>query len=501
MSTLDKLRAKFAKSILTPSAYGYFWEGANQSRNRSYQSVQAVDADATNVAWVRTSLLSHARRLDVNVGFVRGVKRDLQMFSLGAGGLTPKSLSKDNAWAAAADAYFEQWSKVCDVTNRFTFRDVQYLSLGSVVVDGDHGVALTETKTGFPKIQFIEGHQIGNEGATSDPLLIDGVRVDDFGTPQKYRVFSKDDPTKAKEIDAAAFVHIYEPDRYTAHRGMSAFGPVMNHLRDLEDWLSYAKTREKHDAALIGWRTAINGTVGQSAWDQSLNSANAATDPTLEQMLAGQIPTMKPGEGYNFHNNTRPSVEAMNFIAYLESDVLEAVGLPTNWKNLHKEGGATLRAALIRAQYRFLVLQGLIADRLCTRVRNWVVAKAAKRGDIGKLPEDWWQVMWRGPAHLTADIAKVNKENREDLKMGIRTLEQDAAEAGDNWVEIRDQCQVECDDLLIRAKAMATKHGIPMTMAIELLSQRSPNPQSLTPAANPEPEEPEDAEEPEDKKP
>ena len=75
--------------------------------------------------------------------------------------------------------------------------------------------------------------------------------------------------------------------------------------------------------------------------------------------------------------------------------------------------------------------------------------------------------------------------------LGVRTLEQDAAEAGDNWVEIRDQVQAEADDLLTRAKALSEKHDIPLPMAIELLSQRSPNPVSLTGSnTQPEPDEP-----------
>ena len=488
---LDKLRARAAKAILTPAAYGYFYEGANITRNRSYQIIRAQDADKTAVPFVRTSLLSHARRIVANVGFAKGLIRECQMFSLGAGGLNCKSLSADNDWAKQADDYFAQWCKVCDVTGRFTFRDLQYLSLAAVLVDGDHGIILTETAKGFPKIQFIEGHQFGNDGASADDTLIDGVRVNDLGAPLAYRIFNPANIKDAREIDTAAFVHVFEPDRYTGHRGISAFGPVINTLRDLEDWLSYAKTREKHDAALIGWRVAINGSVAQTAWDQSLNSTNDSLAPTLEQMLAGTLPTVRPGEGYEFHNNTRPSRESMEFISYLESDVLECLGLPTNWKNLHKEGGATLRAALIRAQYRFLVMQNLVAERFCTRVRNWVVAKAAKRGDIPPIPSDWWQHIWRGPAHLTADVAKVNKENREDIKMGVRTLEQDAAEAGDNWVEIRDQVQAEADDLLTRAKALSDKHDIPLPMAIELLSQRSPNPVSLTGSnTQPEPDEP-----------
>lgn len=476
---LHKLRARAAKAILTPRAYGYFYEGANITRNRSYQMVRAQDADKTAVPFVRTSLLSHARRIVANVGFAKGLVRDCQMFSLGATGLTCKSLSADNAWAKQADDYFAQWCKVCDVSNRFTFRDLQYLSLAAVLVDGDHGVILTETAKGFPKIQFIEGHQFGNDGADTDDRLVDGVRINENGAPLAYRLFNPADLKSAREIDSAAFVHVFEPDRYTGHRGISAFGSVINTLRDLEDWLSYAKTREKHDAALIGWRTAINGTPGQSAWDAQLNASGDPLAPTLEQMLGGTLPTVRPGEGYQFHNNTRPSRESMEFISYLESDVLECLGLPANWKNLHKEGGATLRAALIRAQYRFLVLQNIVADRFCCRVRNWVVAKAAKRGDLPPIPSDWWQHIWRGPAHLTADIAKVNKENREDIKMGLRTLEQDASEAGDNWVEIRDQIELETCDLLDRAKRLSEQHDIPLAAAIELLSQRSPNPQTL----------------------
>ena len=205
-------------------------------------------------------------------------------------------------------------------------------------------------------------------------------------------------------------------------------------------------------------------------------------------MIGGHLPSVKPGERYDFHNTNRPSQQAMSLIDYLESDVLQCLGLPANWKNLHKEGGATLRAALIRAQYRFLILQGLLADRFCTRVRNWVVAKGAKRGDLPPIPNDWWRHIWKGPAHLTADIAKVNKENREDLKFGVRTLEQDASEAGDDWIEIRDQTEKEVNDLLTRAKKLAAAHNIDLKMALELLSQRSPNPQTLAaPAPEPEP--------------
>lgn len=486
MSVVDKFRAGLAKRLLTPGAWMFFREGATISRNRSWQPIRAQDATKTDLPYIRTSMLSHARRLRANVGFVSGIVRDLQLYTLGSVGLTPKSTSINNQWAAQADDYFEQWSNICDVTGRFNFRQIQRLSVALLVVDGDCGVVLTETAKGFPRIQLIEGHNIAsNPGLnTSSGFIeqdqgewVDGVRINALGQPIQYRVISGD---TFRDIDAAAFVHVFEPERATAQRGISHFAPVINHLRDVEDILAYVKLGVKKDNSLPMWRETISGQNIQNQWDEVLNANNSASDITLENMLGGEIPTLKIGEKLNAFNSGKPSNETINLIDYLESDVLHAVGLPTNWKNLHKEGGATLRAALIRAQYRFLELQQLIKDRELSRIRNWVVAKAAKRGDIAPLPEDWWKHVWRGPAHLTADVAKINKENRSDILLGLRTFQQDAAESGDDWREIREDNQASADDLLTRAKDLAQKHGVPLPMAIELISQRSPNPVSMT---------------------
>lgn len=481
----DKIRLGIARRLLTPGAWNMWREAANISRNRSWQPIRAQDATKTDLPYIRTVMLSHARRLRANVGFVAGVVRDLQLYTLGSVGLTPKSTSLNNAWAKEADDYFEQWSNICDVTNRFNFRQMQRLSLALLVVDGDFGIVLTETAKGFPRIQLIEGHNIGsypssnNAGFTEHDQneWVDGVRCNSLGQPIQYRVLSGD---TYRDIDAAAFVHVFEPERATAQRGISHFAPVINHLRDVEDIISYVKLGVKKDNSIAMWRTTLNGIATLNQWDDALNADNASTDITQEQMLAGEIPTLKPGESLNTFNSGKPSNETMALIDYLESDVLLSVGLPQNWKNLHKEGGATLRAALIRAQYRFLELQQLIKDRELSRIRNWVVAKAAKRGDIAPLPADWWKHVWRGPAHLTADVAKINKENREDLKFGVRTFQQDAAEAGDDWREIRDDNEEAARDLLDRAKSLADEYELPLPAAIELLQQRSPNPQALS---------------------
>ena len=66
------------------------------------------------------------------------------------------------------------------------------------------------------------------------------------------------------------------------------------------------------------------------------------------------------------------------------------------------------------------------------------------------------------------------------MKFGIRTFQQDAAENGDDWREIMEDNMESAGTLLDNAKTLSDKHKIPLVMAVELLSQRSPNPQSLT---------------------
>ena len=65
---------------------------------------------------------------------------------------------------------------------------------------------------------------------------------------------------------------------------------------------------------------------------------------------------------------------------------------------------------------------------------------------------------------------------KEEYKLGFVTLKDVAARRGKWWEEEREQAEAETDDLLMRGRRLAEKHGITIEAALSLLQQRSANP-------------------------
>tara|TARA_B100000519_G_C13955207_1_gene302628 strand:+ start:32 stop:256 length:225 start_codon:yes stop_codon:yes gene_type:complete len=70
--------------------------------------------------------------------------------------------------------------------------------------------------------------------------------------------------------------------------------------------------------------------------------------------------------------------------------------------------------------------------------------------------------------HPTRDA----QQNREDIKMGVKTLSEISAESGKHWEDVRNQSYKEADNLLQLASKLAEEHDISKEAALELLSVR-----------------------------
>jgi len=92
-----------------------------------------------------------------------------------------------------------------------------------------------------------------------------------------------------------------------------------------------------------------------------------------------------------------------------------------------------------------------------------------KKTVLFQFDADWWRWSYQGPAVLTAD-AKYNSDvDMQERRSGMKSLAQSAAERSGNWRDLRKQLAIETDDLLTRAKALASKHGISLELALTLL--------------------------------
>ena len=135
---------------------GHAFESAKVSLSRGNpNTLNPTDASAELPSYTRSELVRKARYLEKNSGHIRGILRDLKVYGIGKG-IYPNAKSDNHAWNKQAEDFFFKWSRHCDITNRFSWRECQSMILRSLIVDGEIFVIKTFDSFGVPKIQLIE---------------------------------------------------------------------------------------------------------------------------------------------------------------------------------------------------------------------------------------------------------------------------------------------------------------------------------------------------------
>ena len=467
-------------------------EGANQSKSRQYRFGAPANANKEIPQHDRLTMVDRARYLGWNSGFIRGAMRDLKRYSVGPRGLYPESQSENEPWKKEIEDLYPQWCRTADATGRFHFGDLQRMAVECTGYDGDCGLVYIRDAKSLPKLQFIEGHLITDDGTMKES--VDGVLLDaETFTPTGYRIRVKDDENgkrKSETVDAANFIHIFDPERYTGTRGFPWLAAAINNGLDIFDIVGYEKHFLHNASSKSLIETNDTGTADSAAeyLRARASTVNAGTDDQSvqeEKLESGTIVYHRAGAEHDLKafQFDRPTAAFREFIDWLEGDIYLSLGLPVNWKNMHKEGGATLRAALMKSQRRFEEIKVIIENRLCFRVWNWLTFEAARLGKTRQRPPDWWKVVWYGPPKGTVDAGRDSKANIDDIKMGLRTYAEDYAERGESWsAGLR---QVGREAAAITAQADAAKEPR------ENIVQRYPNPPNqVDPTVTPAPGQP-----------
>lgn len=470
---------------LRPSAFNSVYDGARVSRARSYLPNVASDSRDTLNSYTRRTLLSHARWLFVNVGFVKGAIRDIARYSVGTG-IRVQSQISDTEVRKLYEDFWNQWCKIPEVTGKFNFREVLNLVSVAIDVDGDHGIILTETQGGFPQIQLVESHRIESEA--TDESFFDGVKTDRAGRPLLYRI--REGKETFRTIPNVGFHLAYDPDRCDELRGKSALHHAVNNLRDQLEILIAEKQGVKLNSGIATVIKSSAGDATEGFFGKTATSGDSTNGyVTQEQIFSGAIPRLQPGEDIWAFKSDRPSATFQGFLDYLARDAAVGLGVPVEFLwDAAKLGGTSNRFILQKAQRRFEERQCTLI-KLATRIYGYVVSKAVKRGDL-PYSEEWWKVRWQTPSKITVDVGREAQANRDDLLIGNRTFAEDFAERGLDWQDERDQSEVEALDLITRADRLAKATGKPFEFCISLLQQRTPNGNMpIQQPAKPEPKE------------
>jgi capsid protein len=458
-----------------------YYQGVGQSRERTYLPAVVGDSSQTLTRYNRTESLGLSRFLCANMGIFRAPIDDMALYAVGPG-LTPKSQIENDYLAAIHEAYFGAWAEQADLSGQHTFGQIQGLACKAVDRDGDIGFNMyAPGASEIGQLQIIEGHRIEGD----DDGFIDGVKSDPKGQPIQYRV--KTGKTYI-DLDAGNFILLHEPDRADQRRGITSMAHALAHTRDILDTLGYEKIGIKMASAIglaIKTQTGMQDT-GTGFVENGFRATDTGGLP-WETFQAGMIPRLKVGESIDSFQSDRPGEAFMRFVDFLIRDIAVGMGLPFEfvWDVASAKGSGS-RFILAKAQRRFEQRQALLINRFLNRVYRWVIAKGIKRKEIPAAPF-WWLVKWNTPAKPTVDMGREAQANRDDLKYGNRTLQEDAGERGEDWRDIRVQKEIESRDLLDRAMKLVdySKGQLTLEKALFMLSADGPNAPQI-PASNPQ---------------
>jgi lambda family phage portal protein len=441
-------RWKLVTRAFNPKAQSY--DAARPSIQRRFPyNATAVDSHIDVSGADRERLMKLSRWLYNNAPFLRGLVNEKARYSVGSG-IRPQARSGDEAWDLAAETFFEQWSRVADLQGRYTWREMQRIASIAIDRDGEVFFRATAHATGYPALQLILAHRIGDARSSiyepSNPTareggqnIIDGVVVNPQLRPIFYRYLMGDgiDPSaRFEDIPAQQLIHVGEASQGDELRYVTPLAPSINHLRDVGDAVGFEKMAIKI-SSYIALAIKSSNPQGADFFGESTASVNAQdnSEVTVESLgnAGGAIPRLGMGEDLISWTSNRPSQNFREFCDVLLREVCLNLGVPWEFAARPAEaGGAALRAVLVRAQRTFEQRQALLIDRLCSRVWAHVITIGMQRGLIPQ-NDNWFKVEWQRPAAASVDYGREAAANLNDVRSGLRTYSEDYSERGLEW--------------------------------------------------------------------
>ena len=441
-------RWKLVTRAFNPKAQSY--DAARPSIQRRFPyNATAVDSHIDVSGADRERLMKLSRWLYNNAPFLRGLVNEKARYSVGSG-IRPQARSGDETWDAAAETFFEQWSRVADVQGRYTWREMQRIASIAIDRDGEVFFRATAQTTGYPALQLILAHRIGDARSSiyepSNPAareggqnIIDGVVVNGQLRPIFYRHLLGDgvDPSATfEDIPAQQLIHVGEASQGDEVRYVTPLAPSINHLRDVGDAVSFEKMAIKI-SSYIALAIKSSNPQGADFFGEATHSVNATdnSEITVESLgnAGGAIPRLGMGEDLISWTSNRPSQNFREFCDVLLREVCLNLGVPWEFAARPAEaGGAALRAVLVRAQRTFEQRQALLIDRLCSRVWAHVITIGMQQGLLPQ-NDNWWKVEWQRPAAASVDYGREAAANLNDVRSGLRTYSEDYSERGLEW--------------------------------------------------------------------
>ncbi len=444
-------------------ALGY--KAVSDMRTRRGSTAVGGDADAHARPWDLFKMREESRGMERSncvMGGILGRTVDAVVRT----GIGARAVTKDAGWNEEAQAAFVDG---LDFYGRFEWWQLQRLALRSMHRDGDVGAVLTDSL----QVQVLEAERLGTPidllgrsvKVNYEPVKIEnGVEKTPDGAPVAYWVGKPiggvgatiEHSRTARRIEAKDFIHLVDPDRFTASRGVPTCHAVIPLLDKLDEYIDVEMTGAKGAAMLTAFISQRNNDVIQEA--RGHQETNSDGDPVYySKMRSGAIMYGAPGEGVDIISGERPNPNFDPFVMSLMRFIGMHYGVPLQLLllDLSQTTFASAKTLLMLARFPWECQQELMADKWIRRLWSWRIGGLIRRGRLvtpgGKFLPRALECEMDPPGWPLVDVEKEVNANEKKIVNALDSLQRLTGETGQFW---RDNLRLRREAILA-AKAEA----------------------------------------------
>lgn len=450
-------------------ASGQTWEGHESSRRRQRPTKRLESQDSGLDGGIREEMLSEARALEQTFPIVGRINRAYANHCISSCRVkwTTGEPEIDKVYAAA----WKVWMLMCDRSGRLTFPKMTKVAIERGINDGDI-FGQMDDRGGFLQMAGIEADRVSSGGNYNKDQsnLIGGISIDANGRKISARIWERSVNgacfTTQQEIPFNQLVHVYDPQRFDAYRGVTHYHRVLNSIRTLKSTIDAEST-----AATLHSRLTLLAKVkagGASAGFDPFGGTTADTDSNGNQITVKSlndlaIAYMFPDEDLKAHTSDRPSEGWLKLMEWMVREIATGLHLPFGvvW-HMAGLGSPAVRFEINQANRVFMAFLQDVVDPMWFRpiVGRWLSIEIKQ----GRLPfhPNWFRFKTPRPKSITIDLGRESKAGIEENRAGLGTAS--------NWfIEEDEDFEEQTDQLVYEARFReCARLGVPFNPKLEI---------------------------------
>ncbi len=435
------------------------WLAAKSSRLFADWTIPADDINK-ELEQALTPVRQRARELEQNNDLARRYLQLVEIHTIGPNGMRLQVRGRltngrpDTRGNQRIETAFSAWGRKgsCEITGRYSWRDVERLVVRTVARDGEcllrlHKVGRSINTDAFA-VEVINPQMLDHthEGKRQNGnRIILGVEVDGNSRPVAYYLRKGSDAQKHERVPAGQMLHIYRPDRPEQQRGMTWMASAMVTMHMLERYQESAIVAAREGANKMGFFTSQDGGMDGIASEESPGEFYSES----EAGVLGVIPA-----GYTFQSydptyphdlyetfmraNLRTIAQALNVSYHALTGDLTAVNF------------SSIRAGTLEDREHWMVVQDWLRTNLHEPVYLRWLESYAPLNDVNG--ERYQAHAWQGRRWPWVDPLKDIQAAVAAIDAGLKSPQRVAAEMGVDVEEILDE--------IARFNEMAAEKGV-----------------------------------------